>query len=62
MLATSLILGCIIFWILIVITTVQMGIAGALMVLGLLAIIFGFMLTLIIAIGNRDEKRRNKNE
>ena len=62
MLATSLILGCIIFWILIVIATVQMGIAGALMVLGLLAIIFGFMLTLIIAIGNRDEKRRNKNE
>lgn len=62
MLATSLILGCIIFWILIVIATVQMGIAGALIVLGLLAIIFGFMLTLIIAIGNRDEKRRNKNE
>ena len=62
MLATSLILGCIIFWTLIIIATIQMGITGTLMVLGVMALVFGFMMILITYIGERDKKGRNKHE
>ena len=61
MLATAVIIGCIVFWVVLIVTIVKLGLICALLVSALFVV---FMMVIAVCIANAEEKKwkGGKNE
>jgi hypothetical protein len=62
LLATSLLLGCVLFWVFIIWATIKVGAVGVLIVLGIAVATIMILASLALIASERDKKGRKRDE